>query len=370
MRALLTAGLAFLLAFAGCLGASESPQLQTAQDTPADGPANAANGASGLAPNVTAPRPAGNDSALVPLPGENLATAWVRSFWGERTRVTLIDDTGSISNEGDSDVLNCMLSCNNAFFAPPEGAFVAPGARSVEVTATWTPPPTAPGMAVGLAYRTAADADEVFQWVNSGETVIIPVTDKDADAPLAPRSQWWFSFFPQATPAGSVTPTDIAVMVMAQRGSDLPVFTDPKDPWSGRGSVVLRQAEGNEQIWFTPESFSCFECQTGWDSSGPGLVGEGAQRVEATLAWNWPGPAKPILYYWNSKAGQETAEAVPLTTDDATSRVFILEGIPADQWDSPYQQRSTWGFWVGFEGGPVPAGTAIGTLQLDVSVFR
>lgn len=367
MRALLAPTLGLVLVLAGCLGTGAPSDLNVAPTDTAASPAGPnVTGAAAGAPNALR---GGGNSSLMPLDGETLATAWVRNYWQDRMEVVLIEETGSVSNEGDTDVLNCLLNCNNAFFTPGNGTFVAPGAKTVEVTASWTPPPTAPSMAMGLAYRTAADADEVFQFVESGATLSIPVTDKDADAPFAPASQWWFSFFPQARPVGSVTPTEIAVKVVVKRAAGLPVFGEAKDPWGGKPSVALAHLQGDEQIWFTPMTFSCFNCQTGWDSRGPGLVGEGARRIEATATWSWPGPAKPVLHYWNSVAGN-AGEVVPLATDGETSRVFVLESFPPEQTDSPYQQRSTWGFWVSFDGGPVPAGTAIGTLSIDVVAFR
>ncbi|HEV8359356.1 MAG TPA: hypothetical protein VGR28_02765 [Candidatus Thermoplasmatota archaeon] len=360
MRSLpLLAAIAILLA--GCLGSS-APSEPASPVTPTGTDPQAADG-SASPPSGAAAGAAGD--------GVNRATALVREYWGDRTEVVLIDDTGTVDNEGDTDVVNCLLNCFNAFFMPAEGMFVAPGTATVEVTATWTAPPTAPSMRMAFAYRTAADADEVEGEIASGETVTIQVGPGDADAPLAPASQWWFSFFPHASPAGSVTPTEIAVKAVAKRApGDLPVFGDAPDPWKGQSRVALVQGAGGEQqILFTPQTFSCFNCRTGWDSAGGALVGEGARSLEATLSWTWPGPAKPVLHYWNAVAG-DNDEVVPLATDGDTSRAFALDSIPSDQLDSPYQHRSTWGFWVSFEGGPVPAGAAVGTLSLDVSVAR
>lgn len=338
-------------ALAGCLGGAEPPAQQP---QPAGFP--------GTLPAGSDPGATSNDS-ITP------ATAWVRDYWGEKTEVTLVEDSGTVRNLFQFPTGGC-ISCFGAFFAPGEGQFVAPGSEAVEVTATWTPPPTAPGLTMTLFHRTAADGDVQEAELRSGEPLRIPVRAEDADAPLAPGSQWWFFLMPDLGAAGSAFPeVEVQFKAVAKRGPALPEFAEPPDPWGAATRLALLQGEtAQEQLALLgPLGWFCLQCRNGWEPPGPALVPAGSARLEATLSWDWAGPTKPMLHYWNAKV--QGGPALAIAQDGDRQRSFALD-VPPDQVDSPYQRRTTWGFFVSFDSQGQDAGAALGTMTLDVAVAR
>lgn len=350
MRALAAlAALAVLVA--GCTGTTEQPLV--------------AAGASG--PGPASPGAANNTTTG---DGVNAATAWVRASWGDRTEAPLVAETVTLSNTVETPFSGCLLDCRFAFLVPAEGAFVAPGTDHVLFTATYTPPSTAPGLVLTLVYRTAADAEPTVLPAPSGEALRLPVGAQDADAPLAPRSQWWFFLNVQTDSPAHIPEFDAEVSAVAVRTGDVPVVPDAPDPWAGRASIALLQAyeapmQGSS---FTPVTgWSCFDCNAGWDSQGAGLVPPGAGELQATVAWDWATPSKPTLWAWNAVDQEGTVMA--LVQDGPTSRTFTLP-VPPDQVDSPHQRRSHWGFFLTFDTQGQPVAAMHGRATVDVLVAR
>jgi hypothetical protein len=221
-----------------------------------------------------------------------------------------------------------------------------------------------------LAWRTAAEDSVVVMQVEPDTPVSIPVAAGDWDAPMQPRSLWWFDLFPSSQGFDHVSDMEVAITVVAFRAAALPEFPEPRDPWAGGNTIQLHAADARANRWVrTPETNSCFDCEGWfWESAGTGLVPDGAGLLTATLTWDWPGPTKPMLGYWNG--ANPEGGLLELGEDGATSRTFTLQ-VPPGEVDSPYQARSSWGFFVVPEtNGQGNTGLALGTMTLDASVAR
>ncbi|MCA1819001.1 MAG: hypothetical protein LC620_02940 [Halobacteriales archaeon] len=363
MRALLLV-LLTVPVLAGCLGQGTPADVQPlATDQPGANPAQAP--VSGQLANGTL---AGNVSGAA---GGLVAAAqqWTSDLWKGQDKLTLIEDTRPTANyPGVRGLAECLWNCYDAFFVPKKGAFVPPGASTVEVTATWTVPATAPAVAMDFAYRTAGDADPVAGTIESNKPLTITVGPKDADAPFAPWSQWWFDLFPHADPAGAATDFDVKLLVVVHKGPDAPAFDPPKDPWNGGAIIPLSKFSADETTFTTPQTFSCpGNCRWGFDSKGPGLVADGASKVVVTIAWTWSGPTKVVLFAFPPGADQP----VPFTVakDGDTSRTFEIQP-PAGSFDSPFQQRSGWFLLARPDGGTLPVGAAQGTMTLEAQAVK
>jgi hypothetical protein len=354
MRALRSLGapsLGLVLLLAGCLGASEQPLVQDGDNPPpgstpvADPPA--AN-ATGGARNAT--------SAVGGLAAQ--ANAWAQGQWGGRGEVVLVDETATVDNlVSIAGVSPCLLDCTGAFFTPGK-LFVPPGTASVEVTPTFTAP--TPTTKVRLYYHTAADAPIVGVDVEPASTLSIPTGPEDADAPLQPASLWWFFFIPYGDPAGTTPDFELSAKIVAKRGAgELPVFGEPKDPWASGPSIALAHDSADVTL--------CVGCAFGWDASGPGLVAPGAGKLHATVAWTWAGPTKATLHYANMLSND--IKPLEMVEDGDASRTFEL-AAPSGELDSPYQQRSGWGFIVFADANDLPGPVALGSVTVDVQVLH
>jgi hypothetical protein len=275
--------------------------------------------------------------------GHNAATHWVMTQWSSALELEVLNGKAQAYNSfGVAGAFQCFFGCEAAFFPLPEGKFVPPGTSSLDVTPTWTDAPTMAGTKMLFIYRSAADGDVVVkEGVENGKALSIPVDAKDADMPFQGASLWWFALLPLADPAGGMPPgvmLDTTLKVVAKRGAgELPVFADPKDLWNGGTSVPVATYETD---WGAMCSLGCGD---GWDPKGPGLVPPGATKLVLTVKWDWQGPTKAGAGSWNA-VSPKGAEA-KVVKDGDSERVFEIAVDPKAV-DSPYQQRSSWGFYV------------------------
>ncbi|MHB8604234.1 MAG: hypothetical protein ACYDCK_03175 [Thermoplasmatota archaeon] len=357
MRAL--ALLTVLVLLAGCLGGAHPDPSPTA------GP----DAAAPLAKSAHAASASPADAAGNATDGAANATRWVRGAWVNGTVITLLSADGTTVDIGSPDTLGC-IECSDAFFPLAKGVIVPPGTASVEATATFTPPATAPDTVLHLVYRTASDAPPVMVAMRSGAPLVVPVKAADTDAPLQTLSNWWFDVFAD-TGSASVDPgMDVKLVLIAKRAATLPEFPPAPDPWLGKTTRVWTAGETHTETLMehTPVSSGCATCSNLWESKKGSLVPPGATKVTARIAWTWPGPTKPDLNYWSPSVPK--GAPMRLVTDGDTSRTYEVAVTPADA-DSPYQSRSSWGFF--FEtstNGDPSTGFADGDATLDVSVSR
>lgn len=347
-------------AVAGCLGGSSSggpsADAGNASETTAQAGTSDATG-----PNVTGDV-------------HEEATGWVRDYWGDETERDLVDASGQVvTGVSTADPQTCFFVCSGAFFPADEDRFVAPGADRVNVTVSWSAPPTAPSIRMELFHQTAAGGDAEERVVGNGETVSLPVGPDDHDAPFQARSLWWFYVFPAADPAGSIPPTEVQLTAVVERTGPVPPVPPAPDPWGGddRGPLVENVTQSTRLTSSDPIlSQGQPACMVGpclgvWEARNGSLVPEDASRIRAVLTWTWPGPSRPMLTY-GSPAGAGDAT---LVEDGSSRRVFEIEVTPEGA-DSPWQQRSLWIFGLRVETQGLAAGAASGDLTLSAAAVR
>jgi hypothetical protein len=314
-------------------------------------------------PSGNATNPSGNASA-------DAGTAWVRDTWGAAQQLPLLDAKTTVENDVTTSAINCPFSCTDGFLLLPTDKLVPPGTASVLLTATWTAPGTAPTMVMNLFWRTASDAAPQQAEVKSTQPFEIKVEPKDWDAPMQKLSHWWFDLFPTSSAADAIPPLDVQVKVVAVRGAELPSIPEPKDPWASGSSVVLHQADARKNLaWRIPMvSNACIDCQGFfWESVGPGLVAPGAAKVQAKLSWDWPGPTKPALWY--SDFVNDKGVAMAVTQDGDKDRTFEV-AVPPELFDSPYQSRSSWVFFILYDTQGQNGGAIDGSMSLDAVALK
>lgn len=347
-------------AVAGCLGGSSS-----------GGPAAAPGNASQASPeSETGDGTGPNASGAV----HEDATEWVREYWGGETERTLVDASGQVvAGVSTASPQTCFFICGGAFFPVAEDRFVAPGADRVNVTVSWSSPPTAPSIQMELFHQTAAGGDVEPIVVQNGEPVTLPVGSADLDAPFQPASLWWFYVFPAADPAGSIPPTDVQVTAVAERGGPPPAIPPAPDPWQGRDRVTLVDNTTESTTLSTTDPVvaqgapGCVigPCLSPWEAQNGSLVTRNASKVRAVLTWTWPGPTRPHLTYANP-AGSGDAT---LVEDGSSRRVFGIEVTPKSG-DSPWQQRSLWTFGMRLDTQGQPVGAVSGDVTLSAVAVR
>lgn len=340
---------ALTVALAGCVDSATSD------------PPDATGAATGLISSV------GPGGVLEAAANETAATLWVRDYWGEQTEIVVADAT--IRPDGGLTAAGmCVVACGGGGVPFRDGALIAPGTQQVDLTVTYTAPPTAPGASLRVYYGTSADGPAGSGNLTSGQTLSIPVTKDNTDAPFQKASLWWFWMIPVGEPGGAAFDLPVGVKVVAKRGPQLPTFPEASDYWGKATAKPLVDGpdRSNTLLYFMGDWFYCYPCQgSGWSAGKGRLVPEGSQRIEATVQWDWPGPAKPVLNFWNS----DSVGVMTLVKDGASERTYEV-AVPEDEFDSPYQSRSLWGFWTDWETNGSNSAVVAGSMTLKADVVR
>lgn len=312
------------------------------------------------------------------------ASGWIEAYWGDRDKVVLVEDTGSITRGvsiGSGPFAgSCIVSpCEVAFFRSDEGAIVAPGADAVNVTVSWSAPPTAPSMQVEFWYRAVDWGTETVRNVEdvpNGEPVTLPVNGSQTDAPLQPASHWWFAVSGAAEPAGPIVSTEVQVRIVAVRGETLPEAGPARAASNTSVEATLVDAVTHDYAFGLHPRPGCVDTVSSCDPPGPGawwesqpggLVLGNTTTVRATLSWDRPLPARPGLeaIYPGGRARMDLVDD-PVTEMERTFEVSVPDGAV----DSPWQQRSLWRFSPVFETQGQDRGVSGGAFTLTATAVR
>ncbi|HVL87088.1 MAG TPA: hypothetical protein VM681_03635 [Candidatus Thermoplasmatota archaeon] len=357
------------LVLSGCIGSSEEPEEVATQSVET----NADNTKVKVTEDgVTVDTGTGTGTVVDEEGNEiSIGTAWVREYWGTQASLPLGEETRRTGHLVGSSSAQAYAFGRWARIELAPGKIVAPGTGSLELTVTYSPPPTMANAKLYLRYATAAGIEySDWQQVVAGTPVDVKVGEKDWDAPLAARSLWMFDV---RVLADGSDPLDspVTLKVVAKRApGDLPAFDPPADRWAESNKLDLVKGLKREVLFMEadPAVFGW------WVGSGNvirpaenAIVPPGSKLITATISWTNPGAAKPILYYrWSA----DNWGPMDVTEDGAMQRTFTF-AVPEKLVDSPYQARTPWYFFFGAEGSNGPVGVAgPGTFTFDVVVGK
>ena len=235
-------------------------------------------------------------------------------------------------------------------FRPRDGYTVPPGARYLNVVATWRGTAGAPAAdTLELQFGHASGAGSIH--VKSGKAEMIQVDPRSADAPHVRVSRWGFTLIapPDQTAVGDLT-------IHALAGGDLPRLVYP-DSWSGKNELMLYNESG--QIRDVPGSFALSRIPQGtvrgpptrFDLPEGQLVPPGTAEVLLRIRVNgsqWPltDYAPTLRIQGPSMSEPEEPGRAPEASSDYLWVIPLNESL----WDSPFEGRSDWRFFVSWPG--------------------
>lgn len=330
------------------------------------------------------PVPVGVDASLpvAITPLTMSATEWVRAYWRNDTEIPLVEESFSVQ---DMDTIGLGVGLSNfAFLRPGAGLLVPPGAREVEVTATWTQ--AADSDALFFIYSTggtkrgeepACVAGE-RGCLENGKPFVIPLAPEDLDAPFQRQSHWWFALDPPE-PTVAIE-GEIRIVVRRDPATPLPEIPAPIDPWATSSEILLLPPETHEfsgwhytRVAGDGMTDGCIGgvgggCDNAWFPPDRQIVAPNATELIVRAQWDWMDSLRPSFGY--SINGDE--RGVPPVEDSETSRMWRVP-LEEAMWDSPYQTRSAWTLFV-YKDDADPSGDgahyARGSVTLEARVLR
>lgn len=234
-------------------------------------------------------------------------------------------------------------------FRPDAKRVVPQGASEVAVTFTWTDEPDDAFTGPELWVKTAADREAKFVAdVAKGETIRFPTTNPENDLPHNVISAWELEFriFP---PEDGVRPIvksgEIAIVVDATRGLDIPLFPAHPDRWESATEIQLLDDASDPIVIEEGHSIDGYRCYTGCiDRHVPRdgiVVPFDAESVEVTLTHAAQSPSRLGLAWHGADTWEWTVRAPD--ADDGTTKTWTIP-LARGMGDGPYAAQSVWEF--------------------------
>ncbi|MCA1813977.1 MAG: hypothetical protein LC624_08505 [Halobacteriales archaeon] len=359
-RRLLAALLLALLtpALAGCTATPKAAQEQPAAAKPIDQPklVNATEAA-----NVTSGDGPGEFQKSL---DEKFHT---HNYWGGALEKVLMDadvDSAPLvpdptNRNGGFFNFGFRASAGGTSFLLPEGSIVPPETNKLEVTVTWADSPTITGLRLGWNNASSQRVTYAPPMGAGGGTVGIACDLLSNDIPHTSVSKWGFYLQPSSANGPGLFNGTAHVTVKAFRNDTLFVAPPHPDYWGANTTLPILNvtaAASETDVLFIPADFFLDPFGGGENNGGfdffplPNgtLIPPHTGVVNVVLTWKnnstLPNPddMHPTLGY--VQAGSR-GFFTPAGERDGDQLTFA---IPADarHWDSPYQNRSQWGFVV------------------------